>query len=285
MENNNIIKNIFSSFSSAIVTKTFVSPLTRIKVLKQIESFHSTTNYNNFFKSFKHIYKNEGILGFYKGNLINIYRSIPNYCLKFPLNDFYIKSVVSDSKYKSIKELPFNELLKAGIVTGTIQTTLVYPIDVIRTRLIQDKDMINKKTNMIKCLKDTVKKEGFKSLYNGFTPAILSSPLYIGLQLSVYQNFKNRDDILSNSLIAGGLSGIISQSIMYPGDTIKRHLQLNGFEKKEYTSLRNCIYTIYKKEGISGFYKGIKVNSIKSIPEIALKFTIYEQIKNLVYTI
>tara|TARA_B110000971_G_scaffold221834_1_gene270899 strand:+ start:5142 stop:5999 length:858 start_codon:yes stop_codon:yes gene_type:complete len=275
------IKNIISSFTTAIITKTSVSPITRIKVLKQIESYHSTTKYNNLNKSIKYIYNNEGFLGFYKGNLINIYRAIPNYCLKFPLNDLYLKSIIKDTKHKSIKELPFNELLKAGVFTGTIQTTIMYPIDVIRTRIIQDKDMIHKKTTVVNCLTNTIKKEGFKSLYNGFIPAILTSPLYIGLQLSLYQSFKNREDVLSNSLIAGGLSGVISQSIMYPGDTIKRHLQINGFGTKKYSNLRECIYTIYKNEGVAGFYKGIKLNSIKSIPEIAIKFTIYEQMKYL----
>lgn len=281
MDNMEFIKNIISSFTTAIITKTSVSPITRIKVLKQIESYHSTTKYNNLNKSIKYIYNNEGVLGFYKGNMINIYRAIPNYCLKFPLNDLYLKSIIKDTKHKSIKELPFNELLKAGVFTGSIQTTIMYPIDVIRTRIIQDKDMIHKKTTVVSCLTSTVKKEGFKSLYNGFIPAILTSPLYIGLQLSLYQSFKNKEDILSNSLIAGGLSGVISQSIMYPGDTIKRHLQINGFGTKKYSNLRECIYTIYKNEGVAGFYKGIKLNSIKSIPEIAIKFTIYEQMKYL----
>ena len=281
MDNKDFIKNIISSFTTAIFTKTAVSPITRIKVLKQIESYHSTTKYNNFNQSIKYIYNNEGFLGFYKGNMINIYRAIPNYSLKFPLNDLYLTSIIKDSKYRSIKELPFNELLKAGVFTGSIQTTIMYPIDVIRTRIIQDKEMIKKRNKITKCLTDTIKKEGFKSLYNGFTPAILTSPLYIGLQLSLYQSFKNRDDILSNSLIAGGLSGIISQSIMYPGDTIKRHLQINGFGTKKYSNLLDCIYTIYKNEGVAGFYKGIKLNSIKSIPEIAIKFSIYEQMKQL----
>ena len=281
MDNKNIIKNFLSSFTTAIFTKTIVAPLTRIKVLKQIESYHSTTKYNNFSGSIKYIYNNEGFPGFYKGNMINIYRAIPNYCLKFPLNDIYLKSIIKNNKYKSIKDLPFNELFKAGIFTGSIQTTIMYPIDVIRTRIIQDNDMINRKTTIIKCFNNTIRKEGFKSLYNGFTPAILTSPLYIGLQLSLYQSFRNREDILSNSLIAGGLSGIISQSIMYPGDTIKRHLQINGFNKKKYNNIKDCIYTIYKNENIAGFYKGIKLNSIKSLPEIAIKFTIYEYIKQL----
>ena len=46
---------------------------------------------------------------------------------------------------------------------------------------------------------------------------------------------------------------------------------------KSRPSINICLYTkksintIYKNEGVAGFYKGIKLNSIKSIPEIAIK--------------
>ena len=74
-----IIKYISSSTVTAITTKTFVSPITRIKVLQQIESYHKSSNYINFNTSVRYIYQHEGIRGFYKGNLTNIYKSIPNF--------------------------------------------------------------------------------------------------------------------------------------------------------------------------------------------------------------
>lgn len=282
MTDNQIYTILPSSIITAIITKTSISPITRIKVLQQIQTYHSTTHYNNIFNSFKYIYTQEGITGFYKGNTANIYKSIPNYCLKFPLNDLYIHNIIKKSKYKTIKELPFNELLKAGLFTGIIQTSCAYPLDLIRTRIIQDTNMIQQKNNMTNCLIQTVKKEGVFALYKGFVPAILTTPIYIGLQLSIFQYIKNQDNILSNTLIAGASAGLISQSIMYPGDTIKRHLQINGMnDKVKYNGMKECILNIYKSDGLAGFYKGIKLNSIKSIPEIAIKFSIYEYVKQI----
>ena len=78
------------------------------------------------------------------------------------------------------------------------------------------------------------------------------------------------------------MAGLISQSLMYPGDTVKRQLQINGMNGiKKYNNILDCINYIYSKNGIKGFYKGLIINSIKSIPEIAIKFTIYEYVKSL----
>jgi len=278
------LKYISSSIGTAIATKTSVSPLTRVKVLQQIQFYHSTQHYNSFINSFKYIYKQEGFRGFFKGNMVNIYKSVPNYCLKFPLNDLYINRIISKTQYSSIRELPFNELLKAGIFTGIIQTSCTYPIDLVRTRITQDANMLKQKVSMSRCFIDTIKNEGAVGLYRGFSPAIMTTPIYIGLQLSCFQYFRNQDNIFSNSLIAGATAGFISQGIMYPGDTVKRQLQINGMNNHtQYNGLTECIINIYKKQGLGGFYKGIMLNSIKSIPEIAIKFTIYEYIKEQIH--
>jgi hypothetical protein len=48
---------------------------------------------------------------------------------------------------------------------------------------------------------------------------------------------------------------------------------------KKHYGLINCIVNIYKENGIKGFYRGLFINSIKSIPEISIKFTIFELCK------
>ena len=218
--------------------------------------------------------------GFFRGNLANIYKSIPNYCIKFPINDFYIKKIIKDENVKNVKQLKFKNLFQAGLLTGFVQTSITYPIDLIRTRIMQDSKMIGKEISMFKCFKQTIKNEGIVSLYKGFKPAILTSPIYIGLQLSSYQYFKNQSNILSNPFIAGGLAGLFSQTIMYPGDTIKKQLQIDGMRKNNYNGLFDCINKIYKEYGIAGYYRGIRINMIKSIPEITLKFYIYNLAKD-----
>ena len=62
--------------------------------------------------------------------------------------------------------------------------------------------------------------------------------------------------------------------IMYPTDTIKKNLQINN-SKQKYKGLYDCTHTIYKNNGIKGF----RLNFIKTIPQVAIKFTSYDLIK------
>ena len=73
---------------------------------------------------------------------------------------------------------------------------------------------------------------------------------------------------------------------MYPGDVLKRHLQINGIDNtgKKYTSLIDCIKKIYKKYGIRGFYSGYGVNILKAVPETVIQFAIYDKVTSFLRT-
>ena len=273
-------KYIISGVFSASITKTGIAPFVRVKTLMQIQSYHNTNNYQNLWGSLKYIIRNEGIKGLYKGNLINISKAVPNYCMKFTLNEYYIKYLLKKHNCENMNDLKFINLLEAGIVTGASQTSIVYPIDLIRTRIIQDKQMLGKEISIYKCIRDLIKNEGILSLYKGFSPAIISAPFYIGLSLANYQYLKRKDNFLSNSFIAGGIAGVTSQALTYPGDTIKKQMQINGMESTKYTGLRDCINIMYKQNGMRSFYRGFWINTFKAAPEIGLKFLVYELVKH-----
>ena len=135
-------------------------------------------------------------------------------------------------------------------------------------------------------IRDIFKKKGVKGFYSGLSTSIISSPIYVGLQLSLYQYIKNnisfRENTVLNSLFAGSSAGVISQAIMYPTDTIKKNLQINN-SKQKYKGLYDCAHKIYKNNGIKGFYKGFRLNFIKAIPEVAIKFSSYDLIKFYLY--
>ena len=273
-------KYIISGVFSASITKTGIAPFVRVKTLMQIQSYHNTNNYQNLWGSLKYIIRNEGIKGLYKGNLINISKAVPNYCMKFTLNEYYIKYLLKKNNCESMNSLKFINLLEAGVITGAVQTTLVYPIDLVRTRIIQDKQMLGKDISIYKCARDIIKKRGLIALYTGFSPAIVSAPFYVGLSLANYQYLKCQDNILSNSFIAGGIAGVTSQTLTYPGDTIKKQMQVNGMKSTRYTGLMDCIKTMYKQNGMKGFYRGFWINTFKAAPEIGLKFLVYELVKH-----
>lgn len=271
--------NVFASMLTAIITKTSTAPLSRLKILQQIQGYHNETHYSKFYTGAMKIYKANGIKGFYKGNSANVIKAIPTYAIKLPLNDFYIKHIFKKDK----KKMTFKNLLEAGIFSGFIQTTLTYPLDLLRTIATQDKQM-DPNSSLLRASKTIFKENGIRGFYSGYGASILTTPIYVGLQLSLYQQLKNHNqDTLNpiiNSFVSGSFAGVSSQLIMYPSDTIKKHLQINNSQKK-YNGIYDCIIQLYKKNGFSSFYKGIRLNIVKSIPEIAIKFATYDYIKNI----
>ena len=64
----------------------------------------------------------------------------------------------------------------------------------------------------------------------------------------------------------------------YPLDVIRRRMQMKGAmgQKFPYRNSPHAISTIYKTEGVRGFYKGMFPNLLKVAPSIAIAFVTYE---------
>jgi solute carrier family 25 (mitochondrial 2-oxodicarboxylate transporter), member 21 len=137
-------------------------------------------------------------------------------------------------------ELSFTQMFIAGSTGSLIQILLTiwwtYPLDVIRTRLSLSEKLSSDQQykGIIDCYSKTIKKEGFFSLYKGVSPTIVVGTFYIGFQMSFYDIYKrifnnlfsidSRDQtfVVVSNLFSGALAGVTSQSITYPGDTLRR---------------------------------------------------------------
>ncbi|ETW06291.1 hypothetical protein H310_02583 [Aphanomyces invadans] len=77
-------------------------------------------------------------------------------------------------------------------------------------------------------------------------------------------------------LVAGSLSGAISQLAIYPLEIAKTHFCLGG----EYKSLWHCISSIASKDGFHGLYRGLVPSLLGIVPyagvDLALFFTLKE---------
>jgi solute carrier family 25 phosphate transporter 23/24/25/41 len=200
---------------------------------------------------------------------------MPVYLLKFPLNEFYRKSLGIDP---NAKKKPFGKLLGAGVLAGLTQISITYPLDIMRTRMSLDYNMTKNYNGYFKCASDILRNEGIGAFYKGFPITGLSYPFYVGIQFSIYESIR-----ADHPYLAGATAGIIAQSLMYPGDTIKRQLQLNGIEntKKKFSSIPDCIRHMYRTHGIRGFYPGYGINLIKAVPEATIQFAAYEYFRSL----
>ena len=267
---------------SGIITKTGVAPLERVKLLYQVQGLYGTTQYTSVGQSLRKILAEDGARGFYYGNGANIARILPAYSLKFMFNDTYKTAFLREGQ--QVSQMGFGQLLGAGMLAGFSQATITYPLETIRTRLSLDSAM-GRQTGIMDCAIRTIRKEGVRALYSGYIVTFLSTPLYVGLQMSLYDVFKRKlpkDPETGRSspmysMLAGACAGLIAQTSAYWGDTIKKQMQANGVNgEKKYSGFVDCVTKIYRSGGLRSFYPGIALNSIKCIPEAGIQFAVYD---------
>jgi solute carrier family 25 phosphate transporter 23/24/25/41 len=192
--------------------------------------------------------------------------------LKFPLNEYY-RGIFGINT--------FENLLKSGISAGLTQTIITYPLDMMRTRMSLDNKMTNNYNGYYRSARNIILNEGFRALYKGCLINFTTYPLYVGLQFSIYDSCKEEYGIFS-----GTIAGVIAQSLMFPGDTIKRQMQINGLDNsgKKIKGLIDCIKYIFRNLGILGFYQGYYINMIKVVPEATIQFMTYDFISKILAT-
>ncbi len=287
------MKQLIAGGGSGAITKTAVAPLERVKILLQVQGMSVKTSgkriaaadlkYHGVVGTMKTVTKEEGLLSLYKGNGANVLRVVPVYALKFTFNDTFKDMVRTPGQ-----DLNFGQLIMAGTGAGLFQTCVTYPLDTVRTRLTLGSGLGSQYTGIMDVLRQTLAKEGVRGLYKGIGPTFLSGSPYVGLQMTFYEIFKRKMDNNASTkntfrtqvekLLAGAAAGVIAQTITYPGDTVRRRMQLNGMGGKppEYRHSWDCCMKLVRAEGIAGLFNGLGANLIRALPGAAIQFWAYD---------
>mmetsp|Transcript_11762 Transcript_11762/g.11691 ORF Transcript_11762/g.11691 Transcript_11762/m.11691 type:complete len:90 (+) Transcript_11762:616-885(+) len=78
-------------------------------------------------------------------------------------------------------------------------------------------------------------------------------------------------------ILAGGFAGFCSVMFNNPIDVVKTNMQ--GLEAHKYSGFVGCFSDILKNEGPMGFYKGVGPRMARVILDVAITFTVFNQIK------
>ena len=83
------LSDFFAGGVSAIVSKTAIAPIERVKLLLQTQHVNHRLEgkYSGLTDCLKRVYLEQGILSFWRGNLANIFRFFPNHALTFAFKD------------------------------------------------------------------------------------------------------------------------------------------------------------------------------------------------------
>ncbi|KAF9177685.1 hypothetical protein BGZ51_008464 [Haplosporangium sp. Z 767] len=100
-----------------------------------------------------------------------------------------------------------------------------------------------------------------------------------GLTLESVKRMLTSDTI--KHLVAGGMAGAVSRTIVSPLERMKILFQVQGPEPANYQGVIPTLRKMWVEEGFVGFMRGNGTNVIRIVPYSAVQFASYEQFKKL----
>ncbi|KAL3536516.1 hypothetical protein ACH5RR_004977 [Cinchona calisaya] len=259
--------------------KTVTAPLDRIKLLMQTHGVRvgqeGVRKGIGFIEAITLIGKEEGIKGYWKGNLPQVIRIIPYTAVQLFAYETYKKLFTGEDE-----ELSVIGRLAAGACAGMTSTFVTYPLDVLRLRLAVEpgyKTMTQVAFNM-------VKEEGVASFYNGLGPSLIGIAPYIAVNFCVFDLVKKAlpeeyQKKTETSLVTGLISATVATVMCYPLDTVRRQMQMRG---TPYKTVMDAFSGILKRDGLVGLYRGFVPNALKTLPNSSIRLTTFDTVKRLI---
>jgi len=283
-ENMAPVKHFLAGGVAGAISRTCVSPLERLKILYQVAQPAQSKYNTSILQALANMYKEDGLLGYFKGNGTNVIRIFPYSAVQFAAFEKFKILFIAPGESDLT---PYTRLL-AGALAGITSVFCTYPLDLIRTRLsVQSQTDKQRYNGIANAFVVIVKNEGPLALWKGIGPTTMGVAPYVGLNFMCYETLKslvkvhlNPNPTTMQLLFCGGVAGTVAQTITYPLDVLRRKMQMQGFgEHPVYGTTWNCIKTVYRKEKIYGLYRGLIPNYLKVVPSISISFVVYERVK------
>lgn len=193
----------------------------------------------------------------------------------------------------------FLEHFALGAVAGGIGAAAVYPIDLVKTRMQNQRIAPDGKamyTNSIDCFRQTIKSEGFIGLYRGLLPQLVGVAPEKAIKLAVNDMLREAftvSDIETGEakihfpleVLSGGCAGACQVLVTNPLEITKIRLQIQGETSRLLKAAGKPVPTpqsalsIVKELGFVGLYKGAAACLIRDIPFSAIYFPAYAALK------
>ena len=169
---------------------------------------------------------------------------------------------------------------------GALTAVCTNPIWVIKTRMLSTSST---HPGAYRSLTDGVRQiyrsEGIAGFYRGLLPSLFGVS-HGALQFMAYEQLKkarqerigHQELSATDYLILSGLAKVFAGSITYPYQVIRARLQMYHAEQL-YKGAADVVAQVWKREGLSGFYKGLAPNLLRVMPSTWVTFLVYEKMR------
>lgn len=276
-----------------------IAPLDVIKIRLQLQ-IHSLSDplsvrnvtgptYKGTFGTLKHILREEGLSGLWKGNIPAEAMYLAYGSAQFSAYTYI--SHLLDATPQSYRLPDSANSFISGAAAGACATTATYPLDLLRTRFAaQGRDRVY--ASIVASIKHIAEHEGTTGFFRGLGAGVSQIVPYMGLFFASYEGLK---PVLASSAIpmpfgtsdaaAGVIASVLSKTAVYPLDTTRKRLQVQGPNRLRYvhrnipaySGVLSTLFHIWKNEGRRGMYRGLTVSLLKAAPASAVTMWTYER--------
>eukprot|EP00933_Yihiella_yeosuensis_P006719 TRINITY_DN111484_c0_g1_i1.p1 TRINITY_DN111484_c0_g1~~TRINITY_DN111484_c0_g1_i1.p1 ORF type:complete len:292 (-),score=51.80 TRINITY_DN111484_c0_g1_i1:163-1038(-) len=184
----------------------------------------------------------------------------------------------------------FKARFVGSAVGAFIAETITLPTDVVKVRLQVQTSAAGagpRYSGFADCLVQTAKNEGFPALWKGFTPALIRQVCYTSTSLVIYEPIRECYANLlkgessdgkpnyAQRLAAGGTAGALAISVFNPAEVVKTQVQTSVTP----VSMGEVISRVYAKDGILGFWAGLRPNVTRTFLVNAAELGTYDEAK------
>ncbi|KAL5210324.1 hypothetical protein ABZP36_005947 [Zizania latifolia] len=290
----NMTKHLWSGAVAAMVSRTIVAPLERLKLEYMVRG-----EQRNLFELIHAISTTQGLKGFWKGNFVNILRTAPFKAVNFYAYDTYRKQLL---KWSGNDEATNFERFISGAAAGVTATILCIPMDTIRTKMVAPGG--EALGGVIGVARHMIKTEGFFSLYKGLVPSVISMAPSGAVFYGVYDILKmaylhspegkrrvstmkqqgqeaNALDQLElgtvRTLLYGAIAGCCAEAATYPFEVVRRQLQMQ-VKATRMNAFATCL-KIVDQGGVPALYAGLIPSLLQVLPSASISYFVYELMK------
>ena len=263
-------KQGMAGFIAGFTATAFTYPLDLVKT--RFQSSHYS-HYRSSVNAFNSIIKSNGM----RGLIVGIEASIIGSSVAWG-SYFYLYSAIKNQfRLSPNSQLTPSQHLLSSFCAGGITQIITNPIWVIKTNL-----QLNQSTKIVENINNIYTNRGLIGFWRGILPSMFGV-CQASIHFMVYEHIKyvlqekhNRFmtplEIISNTIFAKSIAVMIT----YPYQVMRTRLQhIDG----EHQKILPLMQTIYKQNGIKGFYKGISINITRIMPATCITFLVYETLK------
>lgn len=177
------VVHVFSASSAGFMASTLTNPIWFVKTRLQLD--FNPENRITALQVIRTIYKQSGILGFYKGitaSYMGISETIVHFVIYEAIKAELIRYRTRDQNTKDSRD--FLEFMAAGAVSKTVASCVAYPHEVARTRLREEG---SKYYGFWQTLFLVYKEEGMRGVYRGLTTQLIRQIPNTAIMMATYE--------------------------------------------------------------------------------------------------